>query len=112
MVKRGIWRGLEISTKSKRSYRLVDIEPALAEMLRQHLNGRTTGRVFATRLGTPFGKDNLRRKLRDLLLQLGLKPAGLQAFQHGRVSILQENKVPGDLIKAWVGLDPMDPILI
>jgi integrase len=103
MVKRGIWRGLEISTKSKRSYRLVDIEPTLAEMLRQHLNGRTTGRVFATKLGTPFGKDNLRRKLRDLLLQLGLKPAGLHAFRHGRVSILQENKVPGDLIKAWVG---------
>jgi integrase len=103
MVKRAIWRGLEISTKSKRSYRLVDIEPALAEMLRQHLNGRTTGRVFATKLGTPFSKDNLRRKLRDILLQLGLKSAGLHAFRHRRVSILQENKVPGDWIKAWVG---------
>jgi integrase len=69
-VKRGIWRGMEISTKSKRSYRLVDIEPALAEMLREHLNGRKTGRVFATRLGTPFSKDNLRRKLRDIVCNL------------------------------------------
>jgi integrase len=41
--------------------------------------------------------------LRDILLQLGLKSAGLHAFRHGRVSILLENKVPGDLIKAWVG---------
>jgi hypothetical protein len=49
-------------------------------MLRRHLNGRTIGRAFQTKLGTPFSKDNVRRKLRDILLTLGLKPAGL----HGR----------------------------
>jgi len=32
------------------------IDPVLAEMLRQHLAGRTSGLVFQTRNGTPFQK--------------------------------------------------------
>jgi len=28
---------------------------------------------------------------------------GLHAFRHGRVSVLQENGVPGDLVKEWIG---------
>jgi len=50
-----------------------------------------------------LAKDNVRRKLHSLLLTLGLKKGGLHAFRHGRVSILQENGVPGDLVKEWVG---------
>src|SRR5262249_91931 len=64
---------------------------------------RKTGRVFQTRTGTPFCKSNVRRKLNQILKKLKLAPAGLHAFRHGRVSLLQENGVPGDLIKEWVG---------
>ena len=81
----------------------MDVEPALAEMLRQHLNGRSSGRVFQTRNGTPFSKDHVRTKLMFVLCKLGLKPGGLHAFRHGRVSVLQENRVPGDLVKEWIG---------
>ena len=60
-VRRSIWRGQEVTVKTKSGNSTVDIEPALAEMLREHLNGRITGRVFQTRNGTPFSKDNVRK---------------------------------------------------
>lgn len=62
----------------------MNIEPALAEILREHLNGKTSRRVFQTRNGTPFSKDNVRRKLVSVSDELGLKPGGLHAFRHGR----------------------------
>jgi integrase len=102
-VRRSVWRGQEVSVKTKSGNRTVNIEPVLTEILRQHLNGRTSGRVFQTRNGTPLSKDNVRRKLVSVLDKLGVKRGGLHAFRHGRVSVLQENSVPGDLVKEWIG---------
>ena len=102
-VRRSVWNGEEVSVKTKQGYRRVTIEPALAEMLAAHVGQRKTGRAFETRNGTPFCKSNVRRKLNQILQKLKLAPAGLHAFRHGRVSVLQENSVPGDLIKEWVG---------
>ena len=102
-VRRSVWHGQEVTVKTKSGNRTVNIEPALAEMLRQHLGGRASGRVFETRNGTPFSKDHVRQKLMAVLHKLGLKPGGLHAFRHGRVSVLQENGVPGDLVKEWIG---------
>jgi len=102
-VRRSVWQGQEVTVKTKQGYRVVNIEPALVEMLKQHLGDRKAGRVFQTRRGTPFSKDNVRRKLQSILRTLGLKKGGLHAFRHGRVSILQANGVPGDLVKEWVG---------
>ena len=102
-VRRSIWNGQEVTVKTKQGYRVVSIELALAEMLKQHLNGRVSGRLFQTTTGTPFSKDGVRRKLQTILRTLGLEKGGLHAFRHGRVSILQANGVPGDLVKEWVG---------
>jgi integrase len=102
-VRRSIWNGEEVSVKTKRGYRAVNIEPVLVGMLAAHLANRKTGRVFQTSRGTPFCKSNVRRKLNQILKSLKLAPAGLHAFRHGRVSVLQENGVPGDLVKEWVG---------
>ena len=102
-VRRSVWRGQEVTVKTKYGYRVINIEPPLAEMLKEHLGGRSSGRVFQTQRGTPFSKDNVRRKLHSILRRLGLKKGGLHAFRHGRVSILQEYGVPGDLVKEWVG---------
>lgn len=41
--------------------------------------------------------------LDTMLRKLGLQPGGFHAFRHGRVSILQEKGVPGDLVKEWIG---------
>ena len=102
-VRRSVWNGEEVSPKTKSGYRVVDIDAALVELLRQHLNGRRAGRVFQTRAGTPFAKGNVRRKLHETLRTLGIPRGGLHAFRHGRVSILQSRGVPGDLVKEWVG---------
>jgi len=102
-VRRSVWHGQEVTVKTKSGNRTVNIEPALAEMLREHLGGRASGRVFETRNGTPFSKDHVRQKLQSVLNKLGLKRGGLHAFRHGRVSVLQENGVPGDLVKEWIG---------
>lgn len=59
--------------------------------------------MFQTRNGTPLSKDNVRRKLVSVLNKLGLRRGGLHAFRHGRVSVLQENRVPGDLGEEWIG---------
>ena len=102
-IRCGVWNGQEVSTKIKKGYRAVDIEPALVSMLTAHLDGRKAGRVFQTRNGTPFCKSNVRRKPREILKKLNLPTAGLHAFRHGRVSVLQANGVPGDLVKEWIG---------
>jgi integrase len=102
-VQRSMWNGQEGTLKTKQGYRVVNIEPALVEMLKKHLGDRKSGLVFRTRMGTPFCKSNVRRKLNRVLQSLKLKPAGLHAFRHGRVSVLQSNNVPGDLVKEWVG---------
>jgi integrase len=102
-VRRSIWNGEEVSVKTKQGYRAVNIEPVLIAMLTDHLGERKCGRVFETRAGTPFCKGNVRRKLNQILKKLNLAPAGLHAFRHGRVSMLQTNGVPSDLVKEWVG---------
>jgi integrase len=102
-VRRSVWNGNEVSVKTKHGYRAVNVEPGLVKILAAHLGERKAGRVFQTRIGTPFCKSNVRRKLNQILKKLHLAPAGLHAFRHGRVSVLQENGVPGDLVKEWVG---------
>jgi integrase len=98
-----VWNGREGTLKTKQGYRVVNIEPALVGMLKQHLATRKSGCVFQTRTGTPLCKGNVRRKLIQILKSLNLKPAGLHAFRHSRVSMLQTNGVPGDPVKERVG---------
>jgi integrase len=55
-------------------------------------------------VGTPLVHGNINRYvLKPICKKLGMKPATTHAWRHGRISILQQNRVPGDLIKQWVG---------
>jgi integrase len=102
-IRRSVWEGEEVTVKTKQGYRAVTIDPILTGMLAAHLGDRKAGRVFQTRTGTPICKRNARRRLNELLKDLKLPKAGLHAFRHGRVSVLQAMGVPGDLVKEWVG---------
>ena len=102
-IRRSVWEGEEVTVKTKQGYRAVTIDPILTGMLAAHLGTRKAGRVFQTRTGTPICKRNARRRLNELLNELKLPKAGLHAFRHGRVSVLQAMGVPGDLVKEWVG---------
>lgn len=102
-IRRSVWEGEEVTVKTKQGYRAVTIDPILTGMLAAHLGTRKAGRVFQTRTGTPLCKRNARRRLNQILKALNLPKAGLHAFRHGRVSVLQAMGVPGDLVKEWVG---------
>lgn len=102
-TRRSIYKGQEVSVKTRKGYRVTHIDPVLAEMLKQHLAGRTSGLVFQTTHGTPYSTNNVRRKLHSILQELKLPKGGLHAFRHGRVSFLRANRVPDDLIMEWIG---------
>jgi integrase len=103
-VRRSVWRGREVSTKTKKGYRDVWIDSATSQMLKQHLGTRTSGRVFESRNGTPLDTSNvLSEVLYPLCDSLSIPRGGLHAFRHGRVSHLQANNVPGDFTKSQVG---------
>jgi integrase len=103
-VRRSVWRGIEVSTKTKRGFRDVLIDSATVQMLKEHLGNRTSGRVFQTRYGTPLDISNvLSEELYPLCDDLSIPRGGMHAFRHGRVSHLQANNVPGDFTKGQVG---------
>jgi integrase len=102
-VQRSVWQGIEVTTKGKKR-RAVFIDSTTTAMLAKHLGGRTTGRVFETRNGTPLNNQNIVNKvLGPICKRLGIKHGGMHAFRHGRVSDLQAKNVPGDFIKRQVG---------
>lgn len=103
-VRRSVWKGQEVSTKTKRGYRDVWIDSATIAFLRQHLGRRTSGRVFQSRVGTPLeNRDICRRVPTPICKRLGIVPGGMHAFRHGRVSHLQTSGVPADFTKSQVG---------
>jgi integrase len=103
-VRRSVWRGREVSTKTKKGYRDVWVDSGTSQMLKQHLGTRTSGRVFQSRSGTPLDTSNvLSKTLYPLCDSLSIPRGGLHAFRHGRVSHLQANNVPGDFTKSQVG---------
>jgi integrase len=85
-------------------YRDVFVDSSTVQMLKEHLGGRTTGRVFQTKNGTPLENHNIvRQVLKPLCKRLGIEAGGMHAWRHGRVSHLQANNVPGDFTKNQVG---------
>ena len=103
-VRRQVWSGTEITPKTRKGVRQIDIDPCLAEMLRRHIGDKKAGRVFEARNGSPLSGDNiLKRVLHPLLKRLGIPKAGLHAFRHSRVTMLRKNGTPVDLQKQWIG---------
>jgi integrase len=49
-VRRSVWCGEEVTTKTKKGYRAVWIDSATVAMIRRHLGSRTSGRAFQTRV--------------------------------------------------------------
>jgi len=103
-VRRGVVEGIEQSTKTDNGERIIDVDPELAELLRQHLAGRTSGCVFQASNGAPIHAGNLRKRvLQSLLEKLGIRRGGFHAFRHARVTILRKNGTPPELQTQWIG---------
>ena len=103
-VRRAVWNGIEGDTKTKSGKRNVFVDSATLQLLRDFLAGRQAGRLFQSRLGTPLeNRDICRRVLKPLCEKLDIRPGGMHAFRHGRVSHMQASMVPGDFVKNQIG---------
>jgi integrase len=103
-VRRSVWRGQEVSPKTRKGYREVWIDSATVRMLQAYLGSRTSGRLFQTRNATPLNDhDVLGDALYPICDRLKIPRGGTHAFRHGRVSHMQQNHVPPDFTKTQVG---------
>ena len=103
-IRRSTFMHQEVTPKSKAGHREVDVDSDTMAIVKDYLGDRTSGRVFQSRNGTPLVCGNVNRYvLKPLCKQVGIPKGTTHAFRHGRVSVLQQNGVPGDLIKRWVG---------
>jgi integrase len=102
-IRRSIWGGKEQEPKTSNAHRRVTIDQALSDVLKAHINGRTSGYLFESKRKGPLCANNIAKRILKPILD-ELKLAGsFHSFRHGRVSILQQNSVPGDLIREWIG---------
>src|ERR1700677_1081027 len=109
-VRRSVWRGQEVTPKTRNGYRDVFIDSVTVRFLKEHLGERTSGRVFQSHNGTPLDTHNVvRQVLKPLCKRLGMAPAGMHAFRHGRVSHLQQQGAPAEFTKKQVGHSSLRP---
>jgi integrase len=103
-IRRSTFIHQEVSPKSKAGYREVDVDAGTMAIVKEYLGDRKSGRVFESRNGTPLVNGNVNRfVLKPLCKKIGIPVGTTHAFRHGRVSVLQQGGVSGDLIKRWVG---------
>ena len=92
------------STKSEDSERIITIDPATAEVLRDwrkvQLAERMrwagvwtdTGRVFTREDGTPLRPAGVSQKFRSLIARMGLPPIRFHDLRHGAATMLPERR--------------------
>jgi integrase len=103
-IRRSTFVHQEVTTKTKAGFREIDVDPTMMKMVKDYLGDRQSGRVFESKNGTPLVNGNVNRYvLKPLCKKLEIPIGTTHAFRHGRVSLLQQNSVPGDLIKKWIG---------
>ena len=103
-IRRSTFKHEEVTPKSKAGHREVDVDAGTMAIVKEYLGERTSGRVFESRNKTPLVNGNVNRYvLKPLCKKIGIPDGTTHAFRHGRVSVLQQGNVPGDLIKRWVG---------
>jgi integrase len=103
-IRRSVYDGEVQTPKTQNAYRVVDVQPWLIKLIKQHIGDRKTGLLFMNKRGQALRNTTvLRRHLHPLLKKLGIKKCGMHAFRHGRVSYLVEQGVSRDIIRAWIG---------
>jgi integrase len=105
-VAQSVWGGNnKVGTpKTANAYRVVDLCPDVAALLRTFLGDRRKGFLFQTTSGKPVTQTNLlRRELHPLLDTLGISRCGFHAFRRFRNTFLRQSRCPDSLLKFWMG---------
>jgi hypothetical protein len=97
-ITQNAWHGKIQTVKSVKGNRVCEISPQLVEHLRGYLRSwkpNSAGLLFATKNGTPWDTDLIRkRKLYPLLDQLNIERCGFHAFRHGNETVMDQENVP------------------
>ena len=90
--------------KTKNGERVVDLSPEVGSLLREYIDKRKKGLVFATRTGQPLSQSNLlKRSLHPLLEDSKIPVCGFHAFRRYRATHLRKQRTPEALTQFWLG---------
>ena len=67
-VRRSVWNGQELEPKTENAVREIDIDPALAALLRDYIGSSRRTRLFEARNGSPLSAGNIRNRVLHPLL--------------------------------------------
>jgi len=95
---------IESYPKTDAGIRDIDLDPALAALVKKYIGRRTGGFLFETSGGLPMSPRNIARdNLHPILKKMGRESAGFHTFRRFRESILQMSEARTLLIDFWMG---------
>jgi integrase len=103
-VEQAAYRSRIIKPKTKNAYRVIDLDPNVAALLKTYIGKRTTGYIFCSSRAFPMSQSNLlRRELHPVLASLGIPMRGFHSFRRYRNTFLRQSRCPEGLLKFWLG---------
>jgi integrase len=106
-VNQSVWHGKAQAPKTDNAVRTIALSPQLITLLweqiaRQKAKGHEF--LFSVSTGSPWDMNVYRnRKMRKLLMTLGISQAGFHAFRHFNVSLLDALRIPLKTIQERIG---------
>jgi integrase len=96
--------GIEAFPKTDAGFRDVDLDPSLAQLLKNYIDGRKSGFLFQTTGSLPLFPRNIARdSLHPILKTMGRTSAGFHIFRRFREATLQMSEARTLLIDYWMG---------
>lgn len=104
-ITQSVWSGNVQQPKTHNAYREVDLDPALASLLKDHIGDRKDGFLFQGYRDRPISSQSsiLKRNLYPILEAIGCPKMGFHSFRRYRVTHLRKKRVPEDLLRFWIG---------
>ena len=105
-VEQAVWGGdgKVYGPKTQNAYRVVDLHPDVAELLRKFIDDRKKGFIFQTSGGKSVTQTNLlRREFHPLLASLEIPTQGFHSFRRFRNTYLRQQHCPDGVLKFWMG---------
>jgi integrase len=103
-IKRTIWRGKVLPTKTNSSRRTIKLPRIALKALYQHKAKDSSTWVFPTAKGNPHYAANFyRRNWKPMLKDAGLPPITFHQLRHGAASFLLSQRVPIPVVSKFLG---------
>ncbi len=102
-------KGVKHTLKTDAAYRDIDLHPALAKMLSDHIGDRKEGFLFQTRNGNMLSPESFYRNgLATIFKRMGRTHVRFNAFRRFRESVLLRSECRQILIDYWMGHENPD----